>query len=739
MSRMSYFGRMPRHPAGFFLWAALLASVLLVAGAAQKTASAVRQPLIAFISDRDGTVDLYVVRADGSGLTAVTHDASQEDHPVWSPDGTLLAYDSTRGNKFFYSIWTVKPQGGDSTRRTLENDRATVHSWLDNQRIAYLRPEEGGKVGFGYVTLGSTMVHKLSDQGVEYVVSPDRARVAIQLSGHDYRIAVMKSDGSGQRTLTSGGHEYSPAWSPDSGRIAYQVGEVKSNEVAESGIWVMDADGGSARRLTDFGYLPHWLPDGRSLVFLAPASGGELPRIFKPEEGGGRPTQLGEGSDLAVSYSSKRIAFLKKDQLWVMDLNGGNKRSLAGNISSFQWPAGSAALLCKRENWKGGQMTGSDILLVNADGSGFVNLTGGKGNNRGAVLQPTGAPLVVPQKPVPGAARVVLLASPGSPGLYYRDPAWSEDGLRVTFAFRHPGQGGSGAWGGVAVIDAQGRNYQSIYAIKPDPPGANVECREPRFSPAGDAVLFTQAMWLPGRAGYHQSLQTVDLTTQKLFTYDPYHLKNLARPRPLLYSRADWSSDGTALFFGAGTAAGSPADTRISAIYRVMWASKDTAALIKVEGMDYTLSSPRQSPDGRWLAFWEGAGKRFRLQLWNQDYKPGQRLTVNTSTRPLPFWWSRDGKFLAWREANRLVLWPVYSGEKRVELEDVSGPAVPSPDFSRVAYYKGHDLWLWEWKSHQKFKLTTLKGEGELPAPQWSPDGSRLLLAWQRSLFIVRW
>jgi len=115
-------------------------------------------------------------------------------------------------------------------------------------------------------------------------------------------------------------------------------------------------------------------------------------------------------------------------------------------------------------------------------------------------------------------------------------------------------------------------------------------------------------------------------------------------------------------------------------------------------------------------------------------------MTIHTATQPLPIWWSVDGKYLAWRDQGDMVLWPVYAGQEKVILEDLGGPAVPSPDCGQVAYYRGRELWVWNWQEHQKFKLTTLKGGGdELPEPRWSPDGRSLLLAWQHSLFIVRW
>jgi dipeptidyl aminopeptidase/acylaminoacyl peptidase len=54
---------------------------------------------ILFVSDRSGNLDLWIIRADGSGLRQITTDASAEFDPTWSPDGRLVAFLSDRDNR----------------------------------------------------------------------------------------------------------------------------------------------------------------------------------------------------------------------------------------------------------------------------------------------------------------------------------------------------------------------------------------------------------------------------------------------------------------------------------------------------------------------------------------------------------------------------------------------------------------------------------------------------------------
>ena len=40
---------------------------------------------IAFYSERDGNADIYVMNADGSGVTQLTRSTAQDGIPAWSP------------------------------------------------------------------------------------------------------------------------------------------------------------------------------------------------------------------------------------------------------------------------------------------------------------------------------------------------------------------------------------------------------------------------------------------------------------------------------------------------------------------------------------------------------------------------------------------------------------------------------------------------------------------------------
>jgi hypothetical protein len=155
---------------------------------------------IAFVSDRDGNDEIYVMNADGSGQTNLTHNVARDYSPAWSPDGAHIAFVSYRdGND---EIYVMNADGSDVNRLTATTTNADYPAW-----------------------------------------SPDGTRIAFR---RDYgEIYVMNADGSGQTNLThntSGGTIDTPSWSPDGARIAFR---------GDNGeICVMDRDGTNVRNLS---------------------------------------------------------------------------------------------------------------------------------------------------------------------------------------------------------------------------------------------------------------------------------------------------------------------------------------------------------------------------------------------------------------------------------------------------------------------------------------------------------
>lgn len=148
---------------------------------------------IAYASAVDEDADIFVMNADGTGRKNVTGDLfggapSDEFDPQWSPDGTLLSFESLRQGQDF-DIWTITPEGTGT-------ENLTAHS--DNDRQASWSPS-GNKIVFG------------SDRRVP----GDDAETGCSADEGQRDLFVMNDDGTGQKRLTRiEADDSAPAWSP---------------------------------------------------------------------------------------------------------------------------------------------------------------------------------------------------------------------------------------------------------------------------------------------------------------------------------------------------------------------------------------------------------------------------------------------------------------------------------------------------------------------------------------------
>jgi eukaryotic-like serine/threonine-protein kinase len=153
---------------------------------------------------------------------------------------------------------------------------------------------------------------------------------------HDlqYDIFLQRVGETQARNLTADSDEddWMAAFAPDGARIAFR------SERDGGGIFVMGADGGNLRRLTQGGFNPAWSPDGREIVYAtSPANSphsrskaNSQLRVVNVETGEHRPFDIGSGKDAVQpswSPNGARIAYWglrgTDRDIWTVSARGG--------------------------------------------------------------------------------------------------------------------------------------------------------------------------------------------------------------------------------------------------------------------------------------------------------------------------------------------------------------------------------------------------------------------------------
>jgi TolB protein len=208
---------------------------------------------------------------------------------------------------------------------------------------------------------------------------PGRIAFARILPPLNQEIFRMDATGANVVQITNrSGADYAPAWSPDGSKIAFAC----SVEIC-----VMNADGSAiVQRTTGMrAEAPAWSPDGARIAFHADptntnwdiyvidAAGGNIVRLTADPATDGFPDWSPDGSKIAfrrIVSGISQILVMNADGTGVVQLTSGQR----GSTPAWS-PDGSKIAFDSDRTGRG------EIYLMNADGSGLVQVTTAGGVN----------------------------------------------------------------------------------------------------------------------------------------------------------------------------------------------------------------------------------------------------------------------------------------------------------------------------------------------------------------------
>ncbi len=305
----------------------------------------------------NGTYNIWLVNADGTGLTPLTTATASgaiSFVPQWSPDGAKLVFNSQR-----------KLDGTDAANANL-----TSNIWRANADGTGLTP---------LTTATASGARSFAPQW-----SPDGAKVVFnsqrKLDGTDaanangtHNIWRVNADGTGLTPLTtataSGAHSLAPQWSPDGAKVVFDSlrkpdGTDAANANGTYNIWLVNADGTGLTPFTTAtangarSFAPQWSPDGAKVIF-------ESQRKL-------------DGTDAANANGTYNIWLVNADGTGLTPLTTATANG--ANSYNPQWsPDGARVVFESQRKLDGTDAANangtSNIWRVNADGTGPAPLT----------------------------------------------------------------------------------------------------------------------------------------------------------------------------------------------------------------------------------------------------------------------------------------------------------------------------------------------------------------------------
>ncbi len=326
--------------------------------------------------------DLWLVSSNGGEAKRLTIHEGYDFAPVWSPDGTRLAFTSDRyGND---DVFVLNLRDGTIQRLTFWSGRDRALGWMPDGKAVVFEStrdwEPYGAESCAYVApLSGRTPYRLQDvPGTSAAVSPDGTQVAFVRRDSSWWQKGYRGSASGDiwihhlrerrftRLTSDNIPDTQPMWSRN-GRTLYFLSERDGT----SNLWEMDTAGKTLKQLTryrgDGARFPRIarnadliaFEQGMDICTLNPATGQmRILHITAPAADVRKPQGVwqqvrGDVSEFAIAPGGKEVAFVVRGEVFVTRYpDGGTARRLTETVEpehGLAWSPDGKSLLFASE------------------------------------------------------------------------------------------------------------------------------------------------------------------------------------------------------------------------------------------------------------------------------------------------------------------------------------------------------------------------------------------------------
>lgn len=400
---------------------------------------------------------LWIIPAKGGQAKRITDYFNDARQPVWSPDGSRLAYFAYRDGG--YDLWTIKPDGSDMRKLTEGAWDDREPAWSPDGKTIAFSSDRSGNYDIWTLDVASGAVKQISSNGREDRMpnwSPDGARIAYAgIEGSKTALyAVTLADGQESLLKQVEGKVDAPSFGPG-GELAYVVQDAKGSHLELDGKAVSGTENVFPFRISwgKGGY--YYVSDGK----IRRRSGGRLStvdfaatlEVVKPSYARAKrdwdstaPRKALGIVHPTISPDGSRIAFVALGDLYLLSSKGGVPENLTRDAALDADPAwspdGQSIVYTSDKGgglpqlWIRDLKTGKDRKLTDTD-TQPLGAAWSHDGGRIAFLDVDGRWGVAGVCVVDVASGKVtrLQASLGQPG----SPTWSADGKYVAIALSY--------------------------------------------------------------------------------------------------------------------------------------------------------------------------------------------------------------------------------------------------------------------------------------------------------------